>query len=305
MRYIILFLFLIGQHIHLFAQNDFEWLPVGATFEYTQSFVDGDRGICSLTVEGDTFLLDRVCKIISGDCAISGADQIILCGAGSRVYQFADEAFHLLYDFDVDVCDSLNIWVPYSSGNEGNFYTEVVDSTGIVQIQNQSYRAYWTTPLQPFSGNAWSFNRAVHIERIGNLAFLLPEDELSENPRGLLNYTTNDFSFSFECFNRGDCLIATTKRCGDLIDDTAENFEIINLSIYPNPAQNDIVIYHPIGAWKRGYLYDRVGRLIQKFNCSTQNQTTIAASHLSNGIYYIRLSDGKNWRTLTVLIEQE
>jgi len=72
------------------------------------------------------------------------------------------------------------------------------------------------------------------------------------------------------------------------------------ISLYPNPSNSIVNISVPnsIGLPDNITIYNNLGQLVQTITVSSQNDLSINASSLSNGIYFIKISKDNNKKTL-------
>jgi len=254
-----LLLCLLLQSLDTLAQEtDVDWFPVGARWEYQELLLGGTSPGCALEVTKDTLIESKLCKIIkSKGCLIPdpfGTETAILYSETNRVYWYFDDRFHLLYDFTVQVGDTLRVGVPYSGFNDSTIHREVVDSTGFLTIGTKEYRAYWTRNLLE---DAWYISSLPTVERIGNVNYLLPQDQLSEVSVGpLLIYsdscTTMELAVEQCVPTSRFCPFDVEERC-DTMTFTQETADVSiqSLSIYSLSGKlvrtvNDIGFSNPI-----------------------------------------------------------
>ncbi|MBO7540102.1 MAG: T9SS type A sorting domain-containing protein, partial [Bacteroidales bacterium] len=73
------------------------------------------------------------------------------------------------------------------------------------------------------------------------------------------------------------------------------------LKVYPNPASDNVTIALANTAQSEYSLYDMAGREIAKGVLMADNPVRLDLSHLSNGVYYIKVV-GENFRTTEKII---
>jgi len=98
-----------------------------------------------------------------------------------------------------------------------------------------------------------------------------------------------DFSQSFEAFLSGGYDFLQTVLCGEL-SNTESHFELNKVSVFPNPALNEINI--AIKDHSKGYhlkLYDQMGRLVKNRNGLNVPMFNMQRSNLPNGVYYLQV----------------
>ncbi len=102
----------------------------------------------------------------------------------------------------------------------------------------------------------------------------------------------------------GPCIDCGSKMRMAVIDNGKLN--IYGLDAYPNPANSYILLEAedwPISNSPM-YVHDALGKIVLSFNLDTRFgiKERIDVSHLNNGIYYLRISDGEDWITRKVII---
>lgn len=92
---------------------------IGARWYYSIQFVTPDMGYYQLEYSKDTTISNTNCKIIEGLDVNSGkqiSSQTIyyIVYDGGRIYQYVHSGFHLLYDINVSVGDTITTTYPSS-----------------------------------------------------------------------------------------------------------------------------------------------------------------------------------------------
>ncbi|MEM8524344.1 MAG: T9SS type A sorting domain-containing protein [Bacteroidota bacterium] len=89
--------------------------------------------------------------------------------------------------------------------------------------------------------------------------------------------------------------------CKEVVD-VDEHKSSEGVSLYPNPANENIILQHQELQWKIGRLYDAHGQLLRQFYPNGVEQTLIPIHDLSNGIYYLSIFSGtEKWSTKFVI----
>ncbi len=86
--------------------------------------------------------------------------------------------------------------------------------------------------------------------------------------------------------------------CLDITNGITSNSEIaVSFMVYPNPASSDLTIaYKPETKTARIEIYNSIGQQVKQIALVDENQQ-IAIADLSNGLYILKLNDGKNSAT--------
>jgi hypothetical protein len=75
-----------------------------------------------------------------------------------------------------------------------------------------------------------------------------------------------------------------------------------NITLYPNPATNSILITFPVAGQYTISLLNSVGQLMTDRVFSTGGNATLNVSHLAPGVYYVAIGQGNTKETREVLI---
>ena len=86
--------------------------------------------------------------------------------------------------------------------------------------------------------------------------------------------------------------------------DALSNSEIndINITIFPNPATNEIIVIGDLANSSKLILTDNIGRIVSAININKNNNThKIDIRNLSKGIYFISIDDNKTIKKVVKL----
>ena len=81
----------------------------------------------------------------------------------------------------------------------------------------------------------------------------------------------------------------------DIVNVDVNSQYLSSYNIYPNPAKEKITIYSKAGFTQgsQAHLYHKNGVLLETRNIQSANAQTMDVSNLSNGVYFLRIVDGK------------
>lgn len=285
------------------AQNDgVEWAPLGATWHYEVRYPFSPVVNClAMEVIKDTIIDGITARFIEGKLyqfekdtipATDVYDQgnIILHQKGDSIYYYRENKFELLYDFSLEVGDTMDIVTP--APYDLNYVSDtmiqmVVDSVGEVVVGNDTLRKQVFRMLRKFDSN-YGFG-GTHIEKIGNLYFLLPVDDLLCDvfcPLPLRCY--QDSSLFYKQWEV-DC-DATY-----LMTSTQNNISLPEIHLYPNPIFSGSSQFYIEGpdrfTWR---LRDIHGRTLYRSDHEAFGKVTASLPPgLSPGLYLIDIRTGE------------
>lgn len=272
-----------------------EWFSVGTQWTYVEVGINDPAKQILVQVTRDTIIEGvecRIVEILTEDSFFPElVPEIILYPTEDVVYQYAEGAFHVLYDFTVQAGDTIEVYVPYGEVNGSNRHQELVDSTKVLNIDGKAFRAYWTSFID--ENSSWNHNYDFPIiERIGGTGFLVPEDQLSEVTRGPMTY------FQDDCITvriKNISCIATTCEYNltdlncELASPLFENIAQKSFKLYPNPACKQIILDHSYSEILSYTIYDLSGRQMKLQHLKTRENVAINVSSLNNGIYVLQV----------------
>lgn len=285
------------------AQNDgVEWAPLGATWHYEVRYPFSPVVNClAMEVIKDTIIDGITARFIEGKLyqfekdtipATDVYDQgnIILHQKGDSIYYYRENKFELLYDFSLEVGDTMDIVTP--APYDLNYVSDtmiqmVVDSVGEVVVGNDTLRKQVFRMLRKFDSN-YGFG-GTHIEKIGNLYFLLPVDDLLCDvfcPLPLRCY--QDSSLFYKQWEV-DC-DATY-----LMTSTQNNISLPEIHLYPNPIFSGSSQFYIEGpdrfTWRLRDIHGRT--LYYSTRESSGKETAALPSGLSPGLYLVEIRTGE------------
>ena len=285
------------------AQNDgVEWAPLGATWHYEVRYPFSPVVNClAMEVIKDTIIDGITARFIEGKLyqfekdtipATDVYDQgnIILHQKGDSIYYYRENKFELLYDFSLEVGDTMDIVTP--APYDLNYVSDtmiqmVVDSVGEVVVGNDTLRKQVFRMLRKFDSN-YGFG-GTHIEKIGNLYFLLPVDDLLCDvfcPLPLRCY--QDSSLFYKQWEV-DC-DATY-----LMTSTQNNISLPEIHLYPNPVFSGSSQFYIEGpdrfTWRLRDIHGRT--LYYSTRESSGKETAALPSGLSPGLYLVEIRTGE------------
>ena len=274
-----------------------EWFPVGTQWIYLEIGINDPVKETLVQVTQDTVIQGLKCRVLEVLTEESffpeGVPEVILYTTGDIVYQYAEEEFHILYDFTLSAGDTIELYVPYGGIDNSKRHREVVDSVKIINIGGKALRAYWTRPMD--NNSSWFYNYGFPvIERIGGTGFIVPQDQLSEVAWGPMTYF-KDSCITVNIINpsctASTCEYRLTQQDCELISPTHQSILREPIKIYPNPTRDWLTIHQLPAPITHYAIYDLNGQLLlQKQSFQSLIKPVIPVHTLSNGIYILQLT---------------
>ena len=266
-----------------------EFAPLGAIWHYTQSTINPDvTSFKTIESISDTTINGIQCKrMIEVERYLDTTNVIYhyMYSENDSVFFFAENDFHLLYDFGANTGDI--IILDYFSTYDGTPLKMIIDSIGTLMVSGQERKIQHITCGD---GLVIEFGHQV-IDGIGNTYFMFPTyDGTIDGPLrcyqdGSIELFLNPFHGDYG-WNHQDC--------EEIITDIEEivNNEII--SVFPNPTKNSVSIQN-IEKGTAYKIFNISGEVLINGIISESNE--ISMKGLSKGIYFIKL---KNDNVLTI-----
>jgi len=279
-----------------------EWAPIGTEWYYTFGGAFGPpTSYVKLVSEKDTIIEDKNCKFIKSE--VFEDDQatyaqellpqnLIIHQEGNQIFRWVDSNFHLLYNFDLVIGDTIQIYIPeldrkHHPSNEQYVYF-YVDSIGTEQIGNAQLTKQL---LQPMDRGNTEFNSNFSdwvIEGIGNRSYFVPVANINcDNacPWPLRCYSDAagiDYNrFDIPC----DTVVYRSTRVHTLDLQPA-------VQVFPNPVVDAFKIISDQN-FSEVSIIDSMGRSLFHTKASKhETEISINASFLDTGVYFVRLVFG-------------
>lgn len=282
----------IALLIHNLHAQD-KWAPIGAEWHYTVPDQYGDPlfSFEKYVVTRDTVIDEKHCVIIESEHNIE-----IMYEDNNKVYYRHDEVFNLIYDFSVNVGDTVEYdfksFTPNSMGVEADTTYKincVVESINNIEINGQTVKKFTTRliPIDELDHLDWS--GYTYWERFGyeyGIMFELSTPSIQiDNVHRLRCYNDNKISFVSDWWR------AENKPCDYSLTSNINSNQINSFQIFPNPVLNDINIttnHLSLTQILKVMILDLTGKIILEDMISS-NQKVINASAFEPGIYIVQL----------------
>ncbi len=292
MKKILFLLVLIIISLQSFTQD---FAPVGAIWHYTQSTIDPDVTSFKTFESISTSIINGVqcSKMIEVERYLDTISfkYHYMHSKNDSVFFFADNDFHLLYDFGANSGDTI-ILNYFETGN-GTPLQMIIDSTGIIMVSGQERKIQYIT-----SGDGFviEFGRQV-IEGIGNTYFMFPTYDGTMNGP-LRCYQDNNIDIFLNPFH-GD-YGWNQQDCEEIITSVEEMEFGKEVVVYPNPIKSNfsVINLHHTANYK---ILNINGNLLKQGIISASN--TINIEELPQGIYFIELKN-EDFRIVKKIIKK-
>lgn len=262
------------------------WAPLGATWSYGVGNAWSPLiEACEWVSTGDTVIEGHNCRVISRMCdevASDITDQLITYEDSSIIYWYCMNQFTVLYDFNKVAGESWTIQFDTCS------LVVTVDSTSMETINNVPLKAMYI-----YDENS-SFNGKV-LEHIGHT--MMP------NPAILFHcyqiFSDANFYLGLRCYE--DSIIGfhsfgIARSCDFTNIGIREEEDPFGLSVYPNPASDDVTVQTELS---QKYLYRICNSFGQEIRSGILNgsNTSLDIQDLPNGVYLLGImAEGKQVR---------
>ncbi len=261
-----------------------EFAPVGAIWHYDQATINPNLTSYH-TIESmeDTIIQGVTCRKLMVTSRHAGvqASWLYMYSDNDVVYMYADDAFHLIYDFSASAGDT--VIMGYYKCSNGLPLVMYIDSVSTIIINMAPRRVQYVTCGD---GISIEFGGTV-IEGVGNTYYLLPIFDMNVN--GPLRCYSDLVIGSYIHFERPG-LGWNFQDCDQEITlgvDVQESFA--GVRVYPNPAST-LLFVSGIDAAADYRLFDLMGRLAK--SGSVAPGTPIDMSGMPDGIYSLVLLYG-------------
>ena len=279
------------------------WYPIGATWYYNYQDIlpFPAHGYTKYTVVKDTVVDFKQSKLIKQETVryngtITWVDSVIVRENSSKVYYYYNNSFQLMYDFTLNVGDTLGIDI--SGPDCDSVSSLIIDSIKILNIDGIDLKVqfikgiYYYDPT--WGGQSDTLTYKI-VERVGYSGefFFNPICSAWETfgSNGLRCY--NDSNISYKG-NQWDYFYPYP--CDTLINGATGIIEIPEnenkVECFPNPS-SDFINIKTVSAIDNIAVYDYCGKLLKNFQPSS-NDFTLNIKSYPQGIYIIIIIMGNN-----------
>ncbi len=160
-----------------------EFAPLGATWYYgNMESMFGDIGFTKTTVTDSAVIDGKKVKVLVSEYHQSNGgvfprDTVYAYQTGDSVFFYLDGAFHLVYNFSLNVGDTMELYNPDNKycGDDRLYGHVVVESIKTLNINGNQLKQFSFTPADSYS------NYYHYIEKIGTTSQLFGADCIADN----------------------------------------------------------------------------------------------------------------------------
>lgn len=281
----ILFLILTGISVLTFGQ---EFAPPDATWHYSLGSINPEyESFKTIKSISDTTIKGIVCKKLIEEVSGTILKTHFIYSKNDSVFFFAEDDFHLLYAFNAQEGETIELDYFSSGTTDQTPLKLLVNSIEVININGEDRIVQDLIGLNEL---AISFGGKV-IEGIGNAHFMFPRLDMSYD--GPLRCYEDSFTglflnpyYTSSMWNQQDC----EQIIMNLNEVELEN-EII---VYPNPGVNSITVKN-LSQLTEFKIIDNIGKTVK--NGFINRSGEIKINDLSKGIYLLELKS--NEKTIT------
>ncbi|MGB0403339.1 MAG: T9SS type A sorting domain-containing protein [Salibacteraceae bacterium] len=279
--------------------NAQSWAPLGGTWTYSLPTINPKGNYFQVVAEKDTIIQGAVCKkLIKRDSFGGYIDSEFMYELNDSVFYFQNGSFNLLYDFSVNVGDTvvynLRTYTHQSNDTVLNVRGVVLNKNQVID-ENSNTLSKLSVYLIPVSGFETMYqwpDSFIYVQNVGYLSgnryliYEIPMVGIPEQP-ALRCYSDSSISYVTDFWRT----IGNGRKC-DFIETGINNFPNEKKSIvYPNPSSGIIKIKkNAFDAESTIEILDLNGRVLLIPQLS---KTEFDISSLENGKYILRLRSEK------------
>jgi hypothetical protein len=277
-----------GQEYASSKTSENEFAPVGALWHYSQ-WAFGDAAVTYKTIESvaEVSIQGKLCKhLVQVDRFYADTMLVIdhyMYSDEGHVYFYAEDEFHLLYDFSAIGGDTLVL--DYYQTFTGDPLLMIIDSTENIDISGEPRTIQYVT-----SGDGMMVEFANEvIEGIGGTYFLFPNYDGSSNG-ALRCYQDPEMDVWLSPYYPGGSWNHVD--CDQIITGVDEPISTLGIVIYPNPTNTGMIAIGNISYPSQYRLFTIYGNLIRS-GIITPEVNQIHVDELSTGCYVLEIEDSK------------
>lgn len=180
-RKVLLTILLVACFQIVKAQTEFA--PIGATWYYSGlETMFGDEGYSKVTSVGDTIIDGKKIRVLSNEYhsstgSVSYGDDFYVCQSGDSVLYYIDGDFRLVYDFGLNVGDTLQIYSNKNYCGDSNYGYVIIDSISYVDVNGVKLKEFYPSKTEE---SEFGFE-GTFIENIGATSGLFSSHCLADN----------------------------------------------------------------------------------------------------------------------------
>ena len=204
---------------------------------------------------------------------------------------------------------------PFTSGALGAANLEVMNGTfGTINIENSDFSATATANNAGcFQGTVTSNNYALRIDL--NAAGIAAINKTG-NTQFRISFPNTNANADYIDFNTGNATVdtnITTVGLAEYMNSakpfmdinytealSVDSYNLSNVVLYPNPVKNNFTVKGLDTSTYQLQIVSIQGQVIKEVN-NFQNEQTIAIDELANGIYFVKIQNGTQFKTIKII----
>lgn len=285
----------------LSAQN---FAPLNAKWHFQNYSINSNELVSFFTasVDNDTIIEDRYTTVLSlyEDGMLIPQADIYINEQEDKVYFYEDDDFKLIFDFNLNVGDTLVFSIPknsyyyditcgYVSMDSTNQISRArIDSITTELIDNENLNVFHTSLIESSNNefSNWHLNKI--IERIGSLDGIFGYSSmqcLGGNPGHFRCYTDSLIEYQ-----------GSTEECDYSTSISEVSLELNEIVLFPNPTTNTVSLkFQEVNKYELR-IFNEIGQTVfyKQVQTKADNETQSFELNLNNGLYFVTLnSKGK------------
>ena len=280
-----------------------EFAPIGAEWHYTyaRGGQDPNRYLNSIISEKDTIIEGNRCRILRQYYNNSNiaSEKYIIKQKNGKVYHYYQDQFYLLFDFDVEVNDTIRISFIGQRIGDNLFLPDTVISLRY-KIESITTNAHNLKEfvaevldedlleLPKYIMRNWLYTYR-YTERIGNEVVFLPFSfiypETANHHYSLRCYSDSDIAYISDWWNY------QSLPCNYSINSGIDTLNDENVKIYPNPFNDNVFVFTKDE--RNIEIIDISGKVVYSSEL-LNGMNEISTTHFLKGIYLVKIQNKDN-----------
>jgi hypothetical protein len=293
-------------HNYSLGNIDTTDMPYSAIWYSSTMLGDWGSGDCSMginviKVERDTFIDDRLCRVlgVTDNGVYLPESELVVFSKNGRMYFHEEEEWRLLYDFNANTGDTVTYYISSKYTYYINiqvkpdvFEQDILDAnpyrlviTNIDTLTDENGRAIRLFHTDNLEGELFSIHHMGGriVENMGSMEKLFGVNVAITGPE------CPDWPI-IRCYSDDKCFIRfTDEACDSLVSTTDMVLQAV--IIYPNPGSDIIIVENPEPKPLFYSVFNTKGQMISSGDLQPVVHNSIPAIDWAQGIYLILIRD--------------
>ncbi len=268
---------------------------IGAKWYYSSIFMTPDMGYYQLEYMRDTLISDKTCMVveridINSKKEIVSKSNIYLLYDCRKILQFINSKYHLLYDFNVEIGDTINTSYSFTENKliETQMKLKVTEAKDTL-INSLTLRCYSFdcigSSLNNGSNNSCVSFSGKAIENIGNITnYYFPIDCTvtdMRKPTDFRCFQNDSFIYKSKIYESNECDSVYVYPPNSLNEQTFNN----DLKLILNAENNCLTVNCSDNDNHEFAVYDALGKI--RIKGELKNDIQVSIKCLNPGIYFL------------------